>query len=349
LAVIDGAALPELTDDSTDHERVEYAMSLLGGDEDDDVGGAGDGDTSGNAALSEIPDGQAAGGDDTSSTGDGELEETTQDDDAGNVGQAAKPATELPNSVPAELKSALATLDPESQRAFAQWQAERDRGVSTKLQESAEKVRTLEAQVGQVQPERQRLAQQLELATTLLRNFDPVLTRCAQMTPADWSKLANEDAAGFVQLRAEYEQRSANLNSAMQQRQELDQRNAAEAVQRERPLLLAKMPELADPVAFKAYGEKMNQHAATYGFKPEEVAKIIDHRMVLVLGDAMKWREQESKRQSAAGKLARPVPAVVRPGKGGGDSRGSQHAALLKRAAASSSNSEIADLLAAAI
>lgn len=300
-----------------------------------------DDDDAPEAAAPESAEGEEPAGDAAPETASGdEPTETEQPADEGAV-EAAEPPIELPASFPAELREHLKGLPPDAQRAIAQFEAERTKGVNQKLEETA----TLRKQL---EPERQRLAQQLDAAISLTQNFDPILAEGLKRTPADWAKLANEDPAGYVQQKAAFEAKLGSLNQAVAERQRIAQENHGQIVQREQAALVEALPELKDPVKAKAFAADMSSSLQVYGFTPQEIESVVDHRMVKVLADAMKYRKGEAARTAAAAKVAKPsVPKVVKPGSGDATPTNARSKALTNKAINATSTYDQAAALAA--
>jgi len=77
--------------------------------------------------------------------------------------------------------------------------------------------------------------------------------------------------------------------------------------------LVSKMPEFGDPAKAQAAYAKLSKAASAYGYAPEEVGGVLDHRAMLVLNDAMKYQELMSKQGTVQKKTA-PATALLRPG-----------------------------------
>lgn len=311
-------------------------MDLLGVPDDDEGQSEFAADTP--SAAGDEPEGDPA-----PATPASDDEPTTETADPGAVEAAEGSPIELPQSFPAELREHLKSLPPDAQRAIAQFEAERTKGVNQKLEETA----TLRKQL---EPERQRLAQQLDAAISLTQNFDPVLAAGLQRSQADWAKLANEDPAGYVREKAVFEAKLDGLQKAVAQRNEMQQQEHQNVVQREFKALTEAIPELADPAKAKAFSSDFQATMSSYGFQPNEIQGVVDHRMIKVARDAMLYRAGEAARKAAAAKVTKPdVPRVIRPGTGNANPRTAQSSALLKRAASATNVHDQADALVALI
>lgn len=134
--------------------------------------------------------------------------------------------------------------------------------------------------------------------------------------PAEWS-------AQMLQHRQWAEQRQA---VAAETERLSAQRAAAEAkeqeslVASERAKLFEKVPEWSDPKVLKAEAASLISHGAAYGFDADEIENVVDHRAMLVLRDAARYRELIAKSGNVratveAKKVAKPGAASAPPSK----------------------------------
>jgi hypothetical protein len=66
-------------------------------------------------------------------------------------------------------------------------------------------------------------------------------------------------------------------------------------LRKEASILAEKIPELQKPEYSKSFMAKAVTTAQAYGYTPNEVGDVVDHRAFLVLEDARKWREYQAK------------------------------------------------------
>ena len=142
-------------------------------------------------------------------------------------------------------------------------------------------------------------------------------------TIADVEKLARDDWPRYLQ----WDVAQKKIAAAQQEYQSVQQRQMQERSQRfnafaqhEDNLFTQKVPEMADPEkAAKLQNSAVNV-LKDIGFTPEELAaswqgqrdiSLRDHRMQLLIRDAMSWREAQTKVRAA---VTKPVPPVQRPG-----------------------------------
>lgn len=70
-------------------------------------------------------------------------------------------------------------------------------------------------------------------------------------------------------------------------------------LQEENAALLSKMPELADADKRQAFFKDVLEAANAWGFSDEEIQSVTDHRMLLVVRDAKRWRDSQVKAKQA--------------------------------------------------
>jgi len=143
----------------------------------------------------------------------------------------------------------------------------------------------------------------------------------------DWVTLRGELEPGeFLKRKADWEASKAQTERLRQHEAEIAQQAQTAAAQAhakylraEQDKLLAAIPEWSDPDQAKAEQAKLVAHAKSYGFTEQEVRAVSDHRALLLLRDAMRYRElhrapQPAKPKAAAIKTASPgTPERPRP------------------------------------
>ena len=180
------------------------------------------------------------------------------------------------------------------------------------MEEAAQSKKQAEQVYQALQEERQKLA----------ATFQQLQTEGAPQMPQKPSKeLMNSDPiAYFEQMEAyregaEQYQQFQQQQQAMTQQQTAAQQRAQQAyLQEQARTLQQEIPEFADPEK----GSKMKEQLVragveAYGFTPEEMSQIVDARAVIVLTDAMKYRQLQESKGKAVEKTKNARP-VVKPG-----------------------------------
>jgi len=109
-----------------------------------------------------------------------------------------------------------------------------------------------------------------------------------------------EDFAGkpdeFMQAYGQWQQQSSRQSEASQLLEAITAEETQRVLEREAGLLQQKIPEWADETVRQAEHTKMVKSASDrYGFTPEEVAQVTDHRLLLLLRDAARVAEIDAK------------------------------------------------------
>lgn len=119
------------------------------------------------------------------------------------------------------------------------------------------------------------------------------------------------DPIGYGEQKLAYDTRKEHLDYLLSVKQHLTQKATAEQEeqlketrQREWQRTLEKMPELKDSQRLQSFVGEINKHASEYEFTPQEIQQIgLDHRQVLVLRDAIKWRNLQASKSKVAAKV----------------------------------------------
>lgn len=117
----------------------------------------------------------------------------------------------------------------------------------------------------------------------------------------------------YNQRKAAYEQQQAQIQQYSTQQAEAQQRALAAYQAEQMRELSARLPEFADPEKGAVLARQLTQAGASYGFAPEEIGQVSDHRAILILADAMKWRQHQDQREKAM-KKAETARPITRPG-----------------------------------
>jgi len=141
-----------------------------------------------------------------------------------------------------------------------------------------------------LQAERQQLAQVFQAAQS-----GQIPMRPPSMPDEN---LLTTDPIGYIQDRVRYDKELASYQNAQGLRQQLEAQDAEARMQSHRAYLaeqqqqLARaIPALAKPeTAAKARQDLINAGTQVYGFTPDELGQVADHRLLRVLHDAAQYR-----------------------------------------------------------
>ncbi|KVP90714.1 hypothetical protein WJ95_09410 [Burkholderia ubonensis] len=136
----------------------------------------------------------------------------------------------------------------------------------------------------------------------------------------DWNALRVQNPAEFAALQAEYGQRQQQIQGFLAQVQqqaseqaEQQQRAIQQSLAQEHERLLGARPEWRDQAAFTKDRDQMTQYARSLGFQDAELSQIFDHRYMLVLHDAARFRALQAAAPQAL-KQVRQAPPTAAPG-----------------------------------
>ena len=178
----------------------------------------------------------------------------------------------------------------------------KERDYRLKTAETGELRRTYEAKSKEVQQFEQQLQADRDFTIEVMQSFLP--------QKPDYS-MVSVDPIGYAEQKAQYEARKEQLDYLLSVKQHLTQKAAAEQEeqlkevrQREWQATLEKMPELKDSQRLQSFVGEINKHASEYGYTPQEIQQVgLDHRQVVVLRDAIKWRNLQASKSKVAAKV----------------------------------------------
>lgn len=192
-----------------------------------------------------------------------------------------------------------------------------------KTQEVAAERQALQVERETITTDRQQLTTILDLATDIVKAHLP-----QEPDPA----LIDTDVIGYFQQDRAYKAAMAELQKLGDARRTADEASAkerqatdAQAERQTREALVAeyrhlqdKVPEIRTPEGHKAFFAKAEAAGAHYGLSPQDVQGIRDHRALLVLADAGRWRDLQARKPAAVerAKAAPPIRAAARQAPG---------------------------------
>jgi len=177
------------------------------------------------------------------------------------------------------------------------------------MQEAAAYRKEAEAVYANLLSERQQIGYALQLAQS---------GALQAPTPPDKS-MQETDPMGYIAASNEYNEAKAAWDQqiGMLQQQAAQQSQAEQAAQRayltrEMETLQALVPEFSEPTkAAETRDRLMVMGQEIYGYQPEEISAVMDHRAIRVLHDAIKYQELQSK---SAEKVKPKSKRTVKPG-----------------------------------
>lgn len=113
----------------------------------------------------------------------------------------------------------------------------------------------------------------------------------------------------------EYQQKMAEIQQALAGNSQAEQQARNAYLQREMETLRQVIPEFADPEKAQTLRNNMiSVSQETYGFDPQEIAAITDHRVLRVLHDAIQFRAAQGSKEQAIKKAKAKPKRTVKPG-----------------------------------
>lgn len=203
------------------------------------------------------------------------------------------------------------------------------------MRDVAEARKETEAVYKTLQAERQQIVQFLNAAQT-----GDIPIKPPAPPPED---LLSSDPIGYLEQRLQYDKAMATYQQAQAVKQDMETK-AAQAEERARQAYLAEqqqqlarvIPAFAKPeTAAKVKQDLINAGTGIYGYTPEELQTVTDHRALLVLHDAAKYRQLMSGKAVATKQAATPrtptIKAGVRPNQQAGKRAQSEKAKVQMR------------------
>lgn len=174
----------------------------------------------------------------------------------------------------------------------------------------------------EAQEERSRIGQE---RSHYANHLDVVLNSLQTQLIGDQTELAElarRDPAEWVARNAEFQQRYADYQTALTERQHIANRMSAEQEaeqnewrQSERAKLRDKLPEWSDPAKAAPQQRMLAEFLINEGYAQDELAMLHDHRALVIALKASKWDQHEKATASARAKQVKPEPAkAIKPG-----------------------------------
>ncbi len=122
----------------------------------------------------------------------------------------------------------------------------------------------------------------------------------------DLEKLYEEDPTEAMRIEHRLKRKQEKLNQAMEKSQVEQKQQFESFLQDQQTKLMAKMPEFSDPQKASQLKTSMKTTLSNYGFNNQEIAQVYDHRIVMLVNDAMKYRNLQKAKPNIAKKISKP-------------------------------------------
>lgn len=129
----------------------------------------------------------------------------------------------------------------------------------------------------------------------------------------DFEKLYEEDPAEAARLEHKMRKKNEQLQQVQRQTQELQTQEFSKYLEEQQKQLSVKVPEMNHPEKGSEFKKQMRNYLSSVGFNNQEIDSVYDHRYVLLVRDAMNYRNLQ-KAKPEIKKKAVNAPKVVRGG-----------------------------------
>lgn len=146
-----------------------------------------------------------------------------------------------------------------------------------------------------------------------------------QYDGVNWDELRTKDPGRYAALRQDYNERRAKMSATYQQvvaglqnqsREQSLRMQAAqqETLTREAQALVKAWPAMASEESAKAEKAKLRDYLQSLGFSDADIGGVTDHRLVLLVRDAMQYRAEKAKTDQTLKRVVKIGKTVLKPG-----------------------------------
>ena len=129
----------------------------------------------------------------------------------------------------------------------------------------------------------------------------------------DFEKLYDEDPVEAARLEHKMRRKHEQLAQVQQQTQELQSQEFNKYLGEQQKLLSQKIPEFIDEQKGPRFKQQMRDYLGNIGFNDTEINSVYDHRYVMLVKDAMSYRNLQKAKPGIKKKVAN-APKVVKGG-----------------------------------
>ena len=156
----------------------------------------------------------------------------------------------------------------------------------------------------QSEKQRQDYSQKLKEVNELMSVAQEQLN--TEISSSDLEALYDEDPAQAAKIEHRLRRKQEKLNSAFQKAQSEQKAQFDGYLQSEKTKLVNNIPDFADPSKASTLKNNMRSHLAKYGFNDSEIAQVYDHRILMLVNDAMKFGNLQKAKPNIAKKISKP-------------------------------------------
>ena len=152
--------------------------------------------------------------------------------------------------------------------------------------------------------------QKLDYSNRLNELNNLVSTTQQQLTDetnnVDLEQLYEDDPSEAMKVEHKLRRKQEKLNLAMQKVQSEQKIQFDSYLQDQQNKLTNKMPEFSDPTKASSLKNNMRNFLSSHGFNNQEVGQIYDHRIIMLVNEAMKYRNLQNSKPNLAKKISKP-------------------------------------------
>lgn len=128
----------------------------------------------------------------------------------------------------------------------------------------------------------------------------------ADTNSVDLEKLYEEDPTEAARIEHKLRKKQEKINLAIEKTQSQQKKQMQDFIQEQQRQLASKMPDFSDPSKASQLKTGMKVTLNSYGFSDQEINQVYDHRIVMLVNDAMKYRNMQKAKPNIAKKITKP-------------------------------------------
>lgn len=128
----------------------------------------------------------------------------------------------------------------------------------------------------------------------------------SEINNIDLNKLYDEDPVEATKVERQIRLKKEKMMDAAQKLQSEQQKQLSSYIQEQQKILANKMPEFNDAQKASSTKTNLRNFLNTYGFNDNEIGQIYDHRIVMLVNDALKYRNMKSVKPLSAAQASKP-------------------------------------------
>jgi hypothetical protein len=128
----------------------------------------------------------------------------------------------------------------------------------------------------------------------------------SEINNVDLNKLYEEDPVEATKVERQIRLKKEKMMDAANKLQHEHQKQIGSYVKEQQKLLAEKMPEFSDPKKASTLKGNLKSLLNTYGFNDTEISQVYDHRIVMLINDALKYKNMRNVKPISAAQASKP-------------------------------------------